>query len=66
MMNRPITVHDLWLHSPQSFVFVRTRDGHVREYVNETPDLRDKVVENIKATSYSMYKSVLEVRVKED
>ena len=54
-----MTIKDLYDHAPQSFVFVRDENGRVEEYRGGT--LLDKEIRTIKATSYPMFKSVLEV-----
>lgn len=54
---------ELWMVSPQSFIFVRNEDGRVIEYKG-TKDLASRTVEKATATSYPMYKSVIEVELK--
>ena len=54
-----MTIQDLYNHAPQSFVFIRDKNGRVTEYRGGT--LLDKEIRTVKATSYPMFKSVLEV-----
>ena len=60
-----MTLHELWQISPESFVFIE--DTHksetVTEYHGEKYGMRCTVV-SVKATSYPMYKSVLQVKIK--
>lgn len=55
-----MTLYDLWFHAPQCFVFVRKPDGTVQEYTGAQYGKEFKV-DNILATSYPMFKHVLEV-----
>lgn len=61
-----MTLHELWRVSPQSFIFIRNADGSVEEYHGHplaTDKLASSKVANVFATSYPMFKSVLEVRL---
>lgn len=58
-----MTIKELAKVSPQCFIFIRNNDGSVEEY--HWPDSRAGGLEikNVLATSYPMYKNVLEVKV---
>ena len=58
-----MTVKELAKVSPQCFIFIRNDDGSVEEY--HWPDNKIGVfkVKDILATSYPMYKNVLEIKV---
>ena len=60
-----MTLHELWQISPESHVFVEEHENpeSVTEYHGEKYGMRCKV-ESVKATSYPMYKSVLQVKIK--
>lgn len=57
---------DLWLTCPQTFVMLVSQNNEacspVKEYKG-TKDLAEATVTHIYATSYPMYKSVLEVKI---
>ena len=55
-----MTLHELWSVSPQCFVFVRQKNGQLKEYAGGKKNA-DAVVEKIIGTSYPMFKNVLEV-----
>lgn len=57
-----MTLKELYMASPHSFVFIRDADNHVREYFGGVEDKNEEVWE-VKATSYPMYESVIEVRL---
>lgn len=61
-----LTIQELWRVSPQSFIFIRNRDGSVTEYKGHRLSATDSVGEVIKveAKKYPMYDSVLEVTMK--
>lgn len=60
-----MTLKELYTAIPQSFVFVRDADNHVKEYCGGADDSGEEVWE-VKATSYPMYESVIEVRLMRD
>ena len=60
-----MTLHELWWVSPQCFVFVRQKNGQLKEYAGGKKNA-DAVVEKIIGTSYPMFKNVLEVTLAED
>lgn len=62
-----MTLHELWQISPESHVFVEEykRPEVVTEYHGEAYG-RTYEVENIKATRYGNYSSVLQVRLKNE
>ncbi len=62
MSGKKISLYDLWWVSPQCFVFIRGKDGKVREYRGNGPD-SDKTVNWVLATKYPMYDHVLEVKL---
>ena len=55
-----MTLYEIWFVSPQSFTFVKYRDGRVEEYTGSGA-LDNREVANVRATSYPMFRSVLEV-----
>ena len=59
-----MTVRDVWKVAPQSFVFIRGRDGRVKEYCG-SGDLGDREVDRMKAVKYPMYDSVIEIVLKD-
>lgn len=61
-----LTIHDLWLRSPQSFIFIKNEDGSVTEYKGHRLSVKDSVgeVANVVAKKYPMYDSVLEVTMR--
>lgn len=59
-----MSIYELWMVSPQSHIFIKGDDGKVMEY-NGGLDNSDMEVDRIVATSYPMYRSVIEVTVKE-
>ena len=60
-----MTLHELWRVSPQCFVFVRQKNGVLEEYGGKKK-YADAVVESVLATSYPMFKNVLEVTLAKD
>lgn len=58
-----MTVKELYDASPQSFVFIRRGNGKVYEYEG-TKDFANNQVETVKATSYPMFHSILEITIK--
>ena len=54
-------LYDLWQVAPQSAIFIR-RDHGTEEYTG-WPEEADRIVKSIRATSYEMYKSVIEVEL---
>ena len=58
-----MTLYDLWQISPQSHVFIEKADKTVVQYHGEKYGLMLEI-ESVKATSYPMYKSVLQVQIK--
>ena len=59
-----MTLHELWFVAPQCFVFVRQKNGQLKEYAGGKKNA-DAVVEKIIGTSYPMFKNVLEVTLAE-
>ena len=59
-----MTLHELWSVSPQCFVFVRQKNGQLKEYAGGKKNA-DARVEKIIGTSYPMFKNVLEVTIRE-
>ena len=55
-----MTLHELWSVSPQCFMFIRQKNGVLKEYTGGKKNA-DAVVEKIIGTSYPMFKNVLEV-----
>ena len=60
-----MTLHELWHLSPQCFVFIRQKNGVLKEYAGGKKNA-DAVVEKIIGTSYPMFKNVLEVTLAKD
>ena len=63
-----MTVHDLYMVSPQAFIFIVTRGGDFKvtsrkEYLGGDRD-GGLVVGRVLPTSYPMYRHVLEVEIK--
>ena len=61
-----MTLHELWRGSPQSFIYIRKADGSVEEYHGHplgTDEQASSKVVDVKATSYPMFKSVIEVKI---
>ena len=67
-----ISLFDLWWVSPQCFTFIKEKDGKAVDYpeceYKGAPWGKEYVVYDVIATSYPMYKHVLEVKIhrKED
>ena len=59
-----MTLKQIWEVSPQSFIYVR-EGGKVVEY-NGDSEMGRRTIANMKATSYPMFKSVIEVELDED
>lgn len=57
-----MTLHELWRVSPQCFVFVRQKNGQLKEYAGGKKNA-DSVVKSILATSYPMFKNTIEVEL---
>lgn len=60
-----MTLHELWRLSPQCFVFIRQKNGVLKEYAGGKKNA-DARVEKIIGTSYPMFKNVLEVTLAKD
>lgn len=60
-----MTLHELWRLSPQCFVFIRQKNGVLKEYTGGKKNA-DARVEKIIGTSYPMFKNVLEVTLAKD
>lgn len=62
-----MTLHDLWKVSPQSAIFINFTKHHNREEYNGslTTGWGLFEVDSVKATSYPMFRSVLEVTLKD-
>ena len=58
-----MTVYELYRKAPQSFVFIRDKDGRVTEYCGER--LERGEIKTVLATSYPMFKHVLEVTLED-
>lgn len=61
-----MTLYELWKVTPRSFIFIRNTDGSAEEYNGDprgTDELGKSVIVDIVATSYPMFKSVLEVKI---
>lgn len=61
-----LTIQQLWIASPQSFIFIKNKDGSVTEYKGRRLSVKDAKGEvlTVKATKYPMFDSVLEVTMK--
>lgn len=55
-----MTLRELWLVSPQCFIFIRRGESCVEEYKGGREE-SDAQIERVLATSYPMFKNVLEV-----
>ena len=60
-----MTLYELWRVAPTSFVFIRQKNGELKEYVGGKAN-RDEEVLRVKGTAYPMYKNVLEVTLAKD
>lgn len=59
-----MTVHEIWKVNPQGHTFIRRgEDDRVIEYTGNG-DYKEGAVLRVKATSYPMYKSVIEITLK--
>ena len=58
-----MTVWELWMVSPRCFIFIRNPDETVTLYDGGEKN-QDKIILDVLATEYPMYKNVLEVKVK--
>lgn len=59
-----MTVNEVYNTTAESFVFIKDKDGLLKEYCGQKELAGLKVVK-ITATRYPMYNSVLELQVKE-
>lgn len=55
-----MTLHELWFVAPQCFMFIRQKNGVLKEYTGGKKNA-DARVEKIIGTSYPMFRNVLEV-----
>lgn len=58
-----MTVKELWNVSPRCFIFIRNPDETVTLYDGGKANA-GKIILDVLATEYPMYKNVLEVKVK--
>lgn len=58
-----MTIRELWNVSPRCFIFIRNKDESLQQY-DGGKENAGKIILDVMATEYPMYKNVLEVKVK--
>ena len=57
-----MVLFDLWKCAAQSHIFIRHKSGTVEEYIGTKSEAGARI-KSVKATSYPMFKSVIEVEL---